>query len=55
MKKQYVKPFVKTVDASEIVDSMGPVSCGSGAGQDPFPAPGAVGDAGSPGGYKNLE
>jgi len=54
MPKEYVKPTVRTLSADEIVEAMGPVSCGSGANR-PNPVEDGVGPkTGSSGGLKNL-
>lgn len=55
MRKPYVKPLVKTLDANRIVDSMGPVSCGSGAGQNPLPAAANPSGTAHSGGYRDLQ
>jgi len=45
MNKPYVKPVVKTLDADQVVEAMGPVSCGSGAPNKPMPVSGDIGPA----------
>jgi hypothetical protein len=54
MPKEYVKPTVKTLGADDIVEAMGPVSCGSGANR-PNPVEDTVGPkTGNSGGLQNL-
>jgi hypothetical protein len=45
MAEKYEKPRITTLPADQIVESMGPVSCGSGAGN-----PGAAGGLMDPSG-----
>jgi len=55
MSRHYEKPAIKTLRADEIVESMGPVSCGSGA-QTPLPVASDVTTGGRGGsGYSELD
>ena len=54
--RKYTKPSIKTLPVAEILESLGPVSCGSGF---PLNGAGSVGAAGtygsgSSGGYSHM-
>ena len=55
MSRCYEKPMIRTLRADEIVEAMGPVSCGSGAARQTTPIDGSVGPAtASPGGVQDM-
>ena len=47
-RESYERPRIKTVPASQIIELMGPVSCGSG-GVDPLPSSGGFDISGQSG------